>query len=463
MGNNQTPTGWVSIGSPELSSTSDNYYTAGSGWLNAPLPNSPVNGFSVFPVTREGSPLEGCQTTITGLIAGSSYNILYEYMWPKGFGLYASRFDIGLANQGYIEIDGVKTYVSIHSGNGGLVNTWYCGIKTFSANGPTATLKLGIDVSGSIDNSAIAWAIFGNTSSTINLGNDTTLCQGETLALDATTPNATYLWQDNSTNPTFNVNQQGTYWVQVTGNCISTTDTINVNYNPAPTINLGNDTTLCQGETLALDATTLNATYLWQDNSTNPTFNVNQQGTYWVEVTVNNCNSSDTIQVNYTPSPTINLGNDTTLCQGGTLALDATTLNATYLWQDNSTNPTFNVNQQGTYWVQVTVNNCNSSDTISINLKDCHCSLYIPNSFTPNSDNKNDHFSPIFDCDITEYNFTIFNRWGELLFETTNPTNSWNGTFKGKICQTGIFIYLLKYKDNKNTHQKKYGHVNLLK
>ncbi len=394
MGNNQTPTGWVSIGSPELSSTSDNYYTAGSGWLNAPLPNSPVNGFSVFPVTREGSPLEGCQTTITGLIAGSSYNILYEYMWPKGFGLYASRFDIGLANQGYIEIDGVKTYVSIHSGNGGLVNTWYCGIKTFTANGPTATLKLGIDVSGSIDNSAIAWAIFGNTSSTINLGNDTTLCQGETLALDATTPNATYLWQD---------------------------------------------------------------------NSTNPTFNVNQQGTYWVEVTVNNCNSSDTIQVNYTPSPTINLGNDTTLCQGGTLALDATTLNATYLWQDNSTNPTFNVNQQGTYWVQVTVNNCNSSDTISINLKDCHCSLYIPNSFTPNSDNKNDHFSPIFDCDITEYNFTIFNRWGELLFETTNPTNSWNGTFKGKICQTGIFIYLLKYKDNKNTHQKKYGHVNLLK
>ena len=325
MGNNQTPTGWVSIGSPELSSTSDNYYTAGSGWLNAPLPNSPVNGFSVFPVTREGSPLEGCQTTITGLIAGSSYNILYEYMWPKGFGLYASRFDIGLANQGYIEIDGVKTYVSIHSGNGGLVNTWYCGIKTFTANGPTATLKLGIDVSGSIDNSAIAWAIFGNTSSTINLGNDTTLCQG------------------------------------------------------------------------------------------------------------------------------------------GTLALDATTLNATYLWQDNSTNPTFNVNQQGTYWVQVTVNNCNSSDTISINLKDCHCSLYIPNSFTPNSDNKNDHFSPIFDCDITEYNFTIFNRWGELLFETTNPTNSWNGTFKGKICQTGIFIYLLKYKDNKNTHQKKYGHVNLLK
>src|SRR5690606_15424578 len=79
---------------------------------------------------------------------------------------------------------------------------------------------------------------------TLNLGNDTALCQGETLTLYATTANATYLWQDNSTNPTFNVTQQGTYWVQVTNNCGTTTDTINVSYNPIPTVNLGNDTTL---------------------------------------------------------------------------------------------------------------------------------------------------------------------------------------------------------------------------
>ena len=95
---------------------------------------------------------------------------------------------------------------------------------------------------------------------TFNLVNDTTLCQGETLTLDATSSNAAYLWQDNSTNPSFTVTQQGTYWVEVTNNCGTTTDTINVSYNALPTVNLSNDT-LCQGETLTLDATSSNATY----------------------------------------------------------------------------------------------------------------------------------------------------------------------------------------------------------
>ncbi len=159
LGNSQAPTGWTKIATPELSSTLDNYYTAGDGWLNAPLPNSPSNGFAVFPVSREGSPLEGCWTTITGLVAGLSYNISYEYMWPKGVGPYAPRFDIGFANQGYIKIDGVKTYVTMHAGSGGVIDTWYCDIVSFTAGGPTATLELGIDISGTINNSAIAWAI----------------------------------------------------------------------------------------------------------------------------------------------------------------------------------------------------------------------------------------------------------------------------------------------------------------
>ena len=92
--------------------------------------------------------------------------------------------------------------------------------------------------------------------------------------------------------------------------CGTTTDTINVSYNALPTVNLSYDT-LCQGETLTLDATSSNATYLWQDNSTNPSFTVTQQGTYWVEET-NNCGiTTDTINVSYHPLLTVNLSNDT--------------------------------------------------------------------------------------------------------------------------------------------------------
>jgi gliding motility-associated-like protein len=298
---------------------------------------------------------------------------------------------------------------------------------------------------------------------TVNIGNDTTTCQGETLLLDATTPNSTYLWQDNSTTPTFNITQQGIYWVQVTVSNCRTSDTIEINYNPSPTIELPNDTNICQGDTLTLDASTTNATYLWQDNSTTPTFNTTQQGTYWVEVTVKNCSTSDTIQVNYNPIPTVNIGNDTTICQGETLLLDATTPTATYLWQDNSTHPTFNVTQQGSYWIEVSLTNCGPiSDTITISLEGCECTLYIPNSFTPNSDNKNDQFLPIFDCDITEYSFLIFNRWGEIIFETNILNHSWNGDFQGKTCPTGVYVCVVKYK-NEGSYQKKYGQVALLK
>jgi len=162
LGNSKAPTGWTKIASPELSSTLDNYYTAGDGWLNAPLPNAPSSGYAVFPVIREGSPLEGVQTTITGLTPGVTYDITYEYLWPKGVGPYAPRFDIGFANQGYIQINGVKTYVSMHAGSGGVIDTWYCDVVSFTAAGTTATLVLGIDVNGSINDSAIAFAISEN-------------------------------------------------------------------------------------------------------------------------------------------------------------------------------------------------------------------------------------------------------------------------------------------------------------
>jgi gliding motility-associated-like protein len=294
---------------------------------------------------------------------------------------------------------------------------------------------------------------------TIDLGNDTSLCQGEVLILDATTPNATYLWQDNSTNPTFNVSQQGAYWVEVAATNCSTTDTINVNFNPIPTIDLGNDTTLCQGEVLILDATTPNATYLWQSNSTNPTFNVSQQGAYWVEVAVNNCNTTDTINVNFNPRPTVDLGNDTTLCQGEVLILVATTPNATYLWQDNSTNPTFNVSQQGTYWVEVAVNNCNTRNSILIAIKDCEIILEIPNVFTPNKDGTNDLFAPIISNGIVSMRTIIYNRWGNKVYETNQLLIDWDG----QGANDGTYFWIIYYTDITGAENILEGHVTILK
>ncbi len=248
---------------------------------------------------------------------------------------------------------------------------------------------------------------------------------------------------------------------------ISTSDTayftVHVN---APIINLGNDTSLCQGQSLLLNAYNLNSTYLWQDSSINATYNVFQAGCYYVKVTDSNyCISYDTINITYNPLPIVNLGNDTTLCLGQTLILNGTNPYSTYIWQDNSVNPIYNVTQQGIYWVIVIDNNnCSANDTINISYQDCSNPINIPNSFTPNGDGLNDEFKIVTLKEFSEFNMYIYNRWGELLFESTDKNKGWDGTFKGKYVPYGVYVYLLTgtIKDT-NEQIKRNGTVTVLR
>lgn len=198
-----------------------------------------------------------------------------------------------------------------------------------------------------------------NTLPAVALGNDTTLCAGQTVLLDAILAGATYNWQNASSNPTFNVVSAGNYAVTVTdGNGCSNSDNINVTYNNPPVVNLGNDSVLCAGQTLTLNVNTAGATYLWQDASTNYSYTVSSAGTYWVEVTVGPCSNSDTINISFVNPPIVFIGNDTTLCPGQTILLDANTANSTFAWQNNSVNATFALFSAGIYWVDVTAGSC---------------------------------------------------------------------------------------------------------
>lgn len=175
-----------------------------------------------------------------------------------------------------------------------------------------------------------------------------TLCVGETSNLNATVPGGTYLWQDGSTSPTYNVSAPGSYSVTVTAQNCSNSDQVNVAYNPLPTVDLGPDTMLCTGSTLNLSTFGPGYSYLWQDGSTASSFTVNAPGLYWAEVTLNNCSFRDSIQVGYKPLPMVSLGNDTAICAGSTLTLDASVPGATYLWQDGSTAPASRLQYRGT-------------------------------------------------------------------------------------------------------------------
>jgi gliding motility-associated-like protein len=229
-----------------------------------------------------------------------------------------------------------------------------------------------------------------------------------------------------------------------------------------PLATLGNDTTLCENEALILDATSVGATYLWQDGSTDSIYQPTATGTYWVEVNVNGCRSIDTIHVLYELPPTVDIGNDTTLCEGEVLILNASSPGLSYLWQDNSTDSTFVASQAGNYNVMVS-NTCGTdSDELSIEFLDCGCPFYVPNSFTPNGDFVNDEFSSVFNCDFSEFNMRIFNRWGQLIFETNSPNQSWDGKYKGTLSPIGVYVYQVNY-TFENEFKTKYGTVSLVR
>ena len=204
-----------------------------------------------------------------------------------------------------------------------------------------------------------------------SLGNDTIFCMGSTLILSAYQNGVNYLWQDSSTADSLAVTQTGVYWLELTSASCTASDTVNVIVNSPPIISLIPDTMICDGELLLLDASHPNATYLWQDGSSDSTFIVSQTGSYWVEGTLNGCTATDSVYVTVNPLPMIYLGVDTAICEGDTLMLDATTINASYMWNDGDTNAVYSVFQAGTYWVDLTVDGCTERDSIDIELEVC--------------------------------------------------------------------------------------------
>jgi hypothetical protein len=204
----------------------------------------------------------------------------------------------------------------------------------------------------------------------VNLGSDTVVCGSGGVVLNAGNTGATYLWDNNSTAQTRTVSSAGTYYVRVTQGGCHGYDTITVSYGAVPTVNLGADTTLCPGSSLTLSAGNAGSSYLWDNAATSQTRVVTTAGTYYVRVTnASNCVGRDTIVLTAATAPQVSLGNDTTICDGSSLTLDAGNTGNTYLWDNNSTNQTRTLTVGGTYYVVVTNSSyCKSSDTFVLGL-----------------------------------------------------------------------------------------------
>jgi gliding motility-associated-like protein len=115
------------------------------------------------------------------------------------------------------------------------------------------------------------------------------------------------------------------------------------------------------------------------------------------------------------------------------------------------------------YSVKVTdANGCSGSDSMKVNYVGS-LNIQPTNAFSPNDDGVNETFKPFSGSCIVSYSMKIFDRWGQLLFETTNPNTGWNGKYKGTTLPTAVYYYIINYKNLLGIDNRKAGSITLLR
>ena len=266
-----------------------------------------------------------------------------------------------------------------------------------------------------------------------------------------------YTWNTNPVQQTQTINNlpAGNYLVTVTASnaCKDTASVTLINPNPIVIQTNISDAT-CNLSNGSI-ATTLNGgtpayVYQWSNNQNTNTINNLAAGNYSLQITdANGCvaNSAVLIVNNNIIPANLFLGNDTTICPGQTVLLSPGNF-SNYLWQDNSTAPSFLVSQSGIYTLEVTNSaGCKATDQINV-VVECK-DVYFPSAFTPNRDTHNELFGPIGDvASLSEYSMFIYNRWGQLIFTSYDPYKKWDGMYKGMQANIESVVFIAKFKKN---------------
>lgn len=323
-------------------------------------------------------------------------------------------------------------------------------------------------------------------SSLINLGNDTSLCIGEPIYLSLIDSRGvtSFRWQDGSTTPGITVTQPGWYWIDAGTTCGIIRDSIYVKRKGPVcpeklTISAVSPPPYCKDVGVLLQpAASCNAgtgSYAWITSSGNE-LTADQlaaidPGKYYLryrDASQNICPAIDSFLLEYLPLPPLSLGKDTGICAGKSIILSPlhTTGFTVFKWQHGATTPNLTITAAGWYWLDAGTVCELTRDSIYVKQKtelECLTSVIIPSAFTPNNDGNNDLFKPRTRNLSPQYEFKVYNRWGQQVFSTHDAGKGWDGTINGKPQDTGIYIWTCRYVDSNDQVQLQRGTVHLIR
>jgi len=326
---------------------------------------------------------------------------------------------------------------------------------------------------------------------TLDAGTDKTICEGKSIQLNTLSNANSFLWSPASTldnsllqSPVANPVTSTKYYVTATTGICNRFDSVIVFVNPAPFANAGPDSSICFGKNIQLNGSG-GVSYFWSPSASlnnnripNPT-TINLPGTITYSLHVvdaNGCNSlkKDEVVISVTRQAIVDAGRDTVLAIGQALQLNASDINGVgfnqYEWlpyyglnNPLIATPITILDKDITYTITArTPLGCLASDKIKIQVYKGP-DIYVPNAFTPNRDAKNDILKAI-PVGIKNFNyFRIYDRWGSLVFSTTNPAIGWDGRINGTEQYTATYVWMAEGIDYTGKYVRRKGSVIIIK
>jgi gliding motility-associated-like protein len=301
-------------------------------------------------------------------------------------------------------------------------------------------------------------------------GIDPEICEGESVVLNATSNAVNFSWTPTAgisnthiLKPTASPVVTTKYYVKGTKGTCESLDSIIVNVKPAPRPFAGLDTTICFGQSVQLHAsgglnyTWTPATYLTNTSIPDPVV-IKPPATMSYSLSAigsNGCASltSDQVKINVVYRLKIFAGNDTAVIVNEPLQLNAVDRNgnSNILWtwtppaqlsNPNISNPVFYSDHDMRYrLLAATPDGCEGTDSLVIKVY-VRAEIFVPTAFSPNGDGLNDVLKAI-PVGMKSFNyFRIYNRWGEMVFSTTDPNRGWDGRVGGKEQKSEVFIWV---------------------
>ena len=345
-----------------------------------------------------------------------------------------------------------------NAGNAGYAFAWDNGATTqrVTLKSSTTIEVIVSDTIGCADTSAMELQV--NPIPIINLGNDTTICMASPLQLQAGYAGYAHYWSTGERTESIQAMASNTYSVTVSDTIgCSGSDTMILQVNPIPALDLGGDKTICEGDSITLDASNPGYNSTWNTTASSQQINISVSGLYSVVVSDSiQCAATDEMTLTVIERSDIELDYSAECAQipGGILSyfafddFDNTQwlVNDSTVGEGNDLMYTFQEGGDYKVALRYEVDGCSFKDSIEVPIRAfVLCQITIPNTFTPNGDGINDTWFVENIEHYPEVEVSIFNRWGELLVSQTGYQNDWDGTGNGKQLEEGTYFYIFNF------------------